>query len=1604
MDDQKKLFKALENDDLNTIKSLCANDKLVGNGGTVDLNKINKEYGYTPLSGAVMFGHIDIVTYLCQLPSVDVNARDKNGSTPLCVAAREGHTTITKYLCGIEGVEVNKTDNWGDSPLIIAALLGRIKTLKVLASTKGIDLNLVNKLRGTALCTGARNGNEKVVEYLCTLEDVDVNLAGANGNTPLLLASWYARYRTLNCLVHEQRVDVNYRRNLDGNTALHDAAIQGKEKIAGILLGHENINPKVRNNRGQTPLDIASQNVCSFSIALMLAYINGIITNVNINKQYQDGNTLLHMAVVTENEKAKSYLCGFPEARNVKDKAGKTPFDLAAQSKTCPLSFLLCLYKLPGAEEVDINRRYRENKTLLHIAVKERSSSSLESIISTNGVEINATDINGNTALHYASLDKNRYFFELIVNKEGVNLKKKNNEWLTSLDILSQDEENYPLILESARVQGYNRIAKKRFHNGNTLLHMAVQCENKTAMSDLAKLGGAESIENDQGHTPFDLATMSKNNELLMNFYSLMSNKIEYLVFSLQGTLLTGEMRYYHTILKLAHKFPAIDVNRKFFNANGNTLLHMAVISKNDEELKYLCNLQGAKNIKNDQGKTPFDLASELGSLRYLLYLYSLPGSELRNINQAFRGRKTLLHLAVEEKNLEAVKKLSSTEGIRNHRDVDGNFPFDMAVSDTECHQSFLLYLYRCPGVHLTDINALLRDGKNLLHIAIEEDNNDFTKFLLENNSNINVNVRDSKELSVVHHAILNNKLDTLRILCNHKSINLNLTFDGKMPLEMAIEEKYFEIVSFLLSQKTIDIQISCLCHDDNTRYMVFDILRSVVTETRKCTGLSDFQVNFLDTIDNYLNPINSSSKFIPSLRKLMEYEDPPLLSYLGMHKEDIRLTEDMRVICSAIYNVIVKGLQQYVNHKELKYVLLKKHVLNLSIEDLINQKSDDSDYVIELLKILYLCMQQNNMCTDDRKAFLEDSLKDSDDLGRFQVRLEKIATVGKLEIEGEDCSDARLIAHNILAIYFGKGSSCCSSPSTSLKKADRRLARLFGITKIFHECTIRRVYSVIPCLVTIGIHISDISSDALVGYRTLHGFSAKLGSFMIALVVISVIDENVRSHILCYNEEEHYIRHLLGRLEVSKKDWQAHSNLNSYLEYPWIIRRILQFFWPFKVREPKGPHSHRFSLRSLMFNILSVMMLRPAILRLSVLTHSPINVRDLIRQKALLIWHRQYHTIIEQIPELIIQLYLIQIYFNNIGETGISPTCLTNSTHNFDYKNGNFGCTDNLLGKTESCISTLELYSAIIPLFRIPSLVASVEVSFRKLSPITPKLSFAASYCLYFACLMMVPARLFLFTAIMHSVPDKYLVVGYLIMVCGASFIRNCIVANENGTCLQRVKGTLERLHLTEILSLVLFSIRDVFVISLREPMAYITKPSKVTYDSLRSWKTLVAISLFYFIEGLFGAIYIEYHYPCGVRSSYFMYQGWLYLALLIYSVTVMTLLSYTLHPKRKYILHQKVKIMSLIFFVSGLLLLFVASTAFFVSKESRTFSEKIAVMTIMVLIISALTSTILILNRFGEASKKTKNAKTPDGPRTRRFMSFSTCTSAYEVVRSEP
>ena len=94
------------------------------------------------------------------------------------------------------------------------------------------------------------------------------------------------------------------------------------------------------------------------------------------------------------------------------------------------------------------------------------------------------------------------------------------------------------------------------------------------------------------------------------------------------------------------------------------------------------------------------------------------------------------------------------------------------------------------------------------------------------------------------------------------------------------------------------------------------------------------------------------------------------------------------------------------------------------------------------------------------------------------------------------------------------------------------------------------------------------------------------------------------------------------------------------------------------------------------------------------------------------------------------------------------------------------------------------------------------------------------------------------------------------------------------------------------------MFSVRDVFAVSIRNPQAYMSHSSQVNCSTLRAQKNLLMRINFFLIEGLIGAYAIEKGYPCGEDSQTFKFLGWVCLEALIFAATLMIMISEVCHP----------------------------------------------------------------------------------------------------------
>ena len=1090
---------------------------------------------------------------------------------------------------------------------------------------------------------------------------------------------------------------------------------------------------------------------------------------------------------------------------------------------------------------------------------------------------------------------------------------------------------------------------------------------------------------------------------------------------------------------------------RNTFYKDKTALFYAVSKGISDEEIKLLCSFDDVDINKGDRsGSTPLAEAARLNKADIVKVLLGEPGID---VNKANSSGSTPLSEAVALENDDVIKLLCKDDQVAVKHENWNTREKQEEMFESPCFYPLLVRMAQ-EGCNKFDISKCNTSrGDSMVHMAViadqdagieflcAQENIDFNAIDNDGNTAFDLIFRDNapvdrhKYSSIVQIA---HKIGGKDVVRRKDSIRRTV-----LDLALEIDQEKIDVqdsILFFLAQPGLEIE----------RYKlegggIYHILKDIASEK----GIDDHYLSETRLPEGRLNNIPYT------LVKLFETADDEnsIIDDLRGKIDSEACARDEKMVYEALINISLIGLQQYADHERLQYILYKGSVFKIFVQIFVNlddEKFDDLDYLAQLLRVLYISMQANIKCDciameeekfvpleGDRVALrlpgnlyeLESltSCKGTDTaahradyavfarslintLGEsLQSKLrEKIKEVSKVGENSGELNDVQLIAKGIHEAYFEDTDKkgCFKSFKRNVVK---RNGCLTSWTKqFFHKCICRSEFAFLLCLLSIFFHVSDIVSDGVVGFKTLNGFSKRLGILMITLVLLTLVHENIRSVISAYETEKELLRISLGKIELSRKDFDDKSDLNYYEDCNFRLFKYLgRFLWTYKVKWSTTEKMKEL-IRPLLFNCLSVLMLRPIVDRLIVLTHQPSHLRAIYRQQSKQKSLNQYYMILEQIPELLIQFYVFQIYFNNLE----TPEHYTNfgckETHRFTYEVTYFVCVENL-AKLKICTTWWEIYSMLVPFVKIPSSMVSLEEMFRKLSPETPKMSTAASWSLYLAYIIMIPSRLFLFAAVMHSAPDHFYVAAYMglitfvwltiniLTMIGAEKTREKEEKKNRGISEKEKSSSVILKYSKTIWSLLLFTMRDVMLVSLRRTDAYLLPSSEVSYKTLRTWKEVLAISSYFFIEGVVGAVYVERYYPCGRNTEIFKYQGWLYLALLIISVTMMTLLAYILQPTKINIIPRLYPHRAFTICSCGIVMWFVAAaTLNFTTTNSRADVLLPLVVTTLVLIL-ILSVIVVVLRFFSEAKQKDKRDKDLEDEKrcSPKFLSCLSCFS---------
>ena len=427
------------------------------------------------------------------------------------------------------------------------------------------------------------------------------------------------------------------------------------------------------------------------------------------------------------------------------------------------------------------------------------------------------------------------------------------------------------------------------------------------------------------------------------------------------------------------------------------------------------------------------------------------------------------------------------------------------------------------------------------------------------------------------------------------------------------------------------------------------------------------------------------------------------------------------------------------------------------------------------------------------------------------------------------------------------------------------------------HRCKAGGKLSVLLLIFGLYSYTNDLVTDIIVSIEDYNRVKL-LGFFELFLVVFTLLHENLRSAISLHDTEEEIIRFKAGKAEPTEEDWKQHSELRYG---KGKLRRLVNALWPFKIKFEKKRILT--NLKALLYNIFSLILLRPIIDRLMTLFHKPAKHRFIYRRKAEQNSLKQGYLILEQLPELLIQFYGFQKLFVS-GSVSIKNNLFCNlvlPNHNGSdpiYYDCNIG---------------FRIYSMAFPFIGIPLGIVSLEKSFRKLDSFSAKLSSTLEYMLVFIYVLLVPARLFLISSLMRV--GVFPIVGVLISRTAFNCILNIFFMG--GKEFLTKEGSIIS-KLGNFWAILMFSFRDCFIISLRQLKAYLIPASQVSIDSTRSINTIFAFSVWFVLEGFIGAKILQAHYP--YQESAFKFTGWFCLLVLIIAIALLMKVSMSLNYKK--------------------------------------------------------------------------------------------------------
>ncbi len=445
-----EFLKAVEDGDLEKVRELAD----LG----IDINSKGST-GYTALHRAADAGNTELIELLISL-GADVNERGEEGKTPLHMAADDGREEAVKMLLE-HGANLHARDERGREAIHLAAADARMSLVRELARL-GADINERDNEGFTPLDYLATGISSWSLQDGCVSVDTLRNEGWESGEPHRAEMIWAARKGDIEKIKALQNIGVGVNVKVPGGSSVlgwvsviscdektvkvliemgadpneeawgwpllsHAACYGEMEMVKTLVEAGADVN--MRDKRGYTPLD------CTDSNDERRRQIAGIIESKG-GKCGKPNRREFFMAVRASNTEKVAALIEKGVDASEQDAYGQSALYLALNGKRPDALVELLINK--GA---DVNAKSRlYSIPVLHRAISENRDEKIVKLMLSKGADANCKNWEDKTALHVAVRERSAEMVKLLL-KHGANVGARDKYGRTALDRARENED-----------------------------------------------------------------------------------------------------------------------------------------------------------------------------------------------------------------------------------------------------------------------------------------------------------------------------------------------------------------------------------------------------------------------------------------------------------------------------------------------------------------------------------------------------------------------------------------------------------------------------------------------------------------------------------------------------------------------------------------------------------------------------------------------------------------------------------------------------------------------------------------------------------------------------------------------------------------------------------------------------------------------------------------------------------------------------------------------------------------------------------------------------------------------------------------------------------